>query len=903
MFWTGVSLVLAAAVGAVSSQEELSPLFVDDFETLENVAHDDTENIAQLREFPRIVTRPDVRINRLNPADYKDTKSGMAIGCGWFPVIIRIDNGDLLTFFREGYEHGMADLEGRAVVHRSTDGGRTWGKATIIDEEPGWGYEPMYAVQAPNGVMWVDLRCYKVYGPGEWKYFQYCSTDNGKIWKRADNHYGASPYLALSNGKLLWMNWFTVKKDWKCYRTTWLTDGNPSKQKWGKWRVHPELGPSDEWSVTETKNPGELVSLMRQQHNTHCYATSTSKDYGNTWTQWRPSDIYIGCVAARPRIETAPDGTLIASYGQRWIGRTFAVASHDGGKTWDVNHRQVMLHSPRHYYKWWDAMYTGIVQAEGDMWLGIDYIMSPISAEYRGIYGTFIDTKYFKDVFHGITLTEKNSPRVDETVGFWRFDEETGEFANDHVGSNYAEIFGATRVKGKVGGALAFDGEDDYAMVYDDKTLWLPNWFTLEAWVKCADVNKEQTILSKAPAYTLFLRDGKPVLQMGGVQVTCERELENDRWQHVVVIYGTRMSYAYVTFFIDGKEISRGKPIERQPIQYDQTNAKKFLQTVQRSDMKIDQGPMFQPYHDKNSSTDNLVIGMDNNLKDRAFQGVIDEVVIHGVDLGPDDVPISFDRGYPKKGRVTSHAIKKDNGAKWTTFKARVTEPSGTKIHFSILDIHDNVLMNDVPSHVDLSGLEADQIILEAVLQTSDPGQTSVLSSWSVGTDADRPVVKRRKSFPNQSAPLAGNRNSSVPRSAQNKASKSPRITSDALELSPVEGLPVDLFGQPVGTSKKLLFEVKHDPVSIEQAWLKVTVDDIDEEQEARIKLNGKPVSVHRSVLGEGLTQGVLTVPVTALVKGRNVFEFVFANDLRGTTEGYRITKARLVLKARKLPL
>ena len=142
-----------------------------------------------------------------------------------------------------------------------------------------------------------------------------------------------------------------------------------------------------------------------------------------------------------------------------------------------------------------------------------------------------------------------------------------------------------------------------------------------------------------------------------------------------------------------------------------------------------------------------------------------------------------------------------------------------------------------------------------------------------------------------------------MPRSAQNKASKSPKITSDALELSPVEGLPVDLFGQPVSTSKKLLFEVKHDPVSIDRAWLKVTVDDIDEKQEARIKLNGKPISVHRSVLGEGLTQGVLTVPVTALVKGRNVFEFVFANDLRGTTEGYRITKARLILKGRKLPL
>ena len=95
-------------------------------------------------------------------------------------------------------------------------------------------------------------------------------------------------------------------------------------------------------------------------------------------------------------------------------------------------------------------------------------------------------------------------------------------------------------------------------------------------------------------------------------------------------------------------------------------------------------------------------------------------------------------------------------------------------------------------------------------------------------------------------------------------------------------GLPVDLYEQPVGTKGILAFDVPHDPGTIEKAWLRMTADDIDEAKEARVTLNGKPVTVHGSVLGEGVTEGVLVLPVKAFVKGRNVLEFVFADDLGG---------------------
>ena len=72
------------------------------------------------------------------------------------------------------------------------------------------------------------------------------------------------------------------------------------------------------------------------------------------------------------------------------------------------------------------------------------------------------------------------------TVGYWHFDEGSGTIAYDSSGQgNNGTIYGATWTSGKVGGALEFDGKDDYVEVPDNPSLdtGSDEDVTIEVWV------------------------------------------------------------------------------------------------------------------------------------------------------------------------------------------------------------------------------------------------------------------------------------------------------------------------------------------------------------------------------------------------------------------------------------
>ena len=119
-----------------------------------------------------------------------------------------------------------------------------------------------------------------------------------------------------------------------------------------------------------------------------------------------------------------------------------------------------------------------------------------------------------------------------------------------------------------------------------------------------------------------------------------------------------------------------------------------------------------------------------------------------------------------------------------------------------------------------------------------------------------------------------------------------------AVRAAPENEMPLDLYGKKVGSKDVMRFDVPVDTKEIREAWLEMNVDDIDEPKEARITLNGKTrIKVEGAVLGEGSGHfGKLFIPVSALREGNNEFEFVFADDLAGSTGGYTILDASLVL-------
>ena len=90
-----------------------------------------------------------------------------------------------------------------------------------------------------------------------------------------------------------------------------------------------------------------------------------------------------------------------------------------------------------------------------------------------------------------LVLPARGALLDDGPVAHWAFDDGT---AHDSAGTNNGTIYGAQPTSGKMGGALNFDGVNDYIDVPDDISL-RPQYITLSAWVKSAGTN--ETILYK----------------------------------------------------------------------------------------------------------------------------------------------------------------------------------------------------------------------------------------------------------------------------------------------------------------------------------------------------------------------------------------------------------------------
>ena len=668
-----------------------------------------------------------------------------------------------------------ADSQNGSVGRGSTDGGRTWQPADVMLQKPEWAISPQHLYPLRDGSVWACVRMLKVAGDGKgaWRNAILRSTDLGRTWQQVSDEGG---YIAceMSNGELLWLCGAASPHAWgisvRATRTSRWSGGNVV---WSETRPHPELGPtSDEWMVAETDRPGELVCMMRQQQHSHYYATAKSFDYGRTWTPWRDSNVFMGPIPCRPSIRSMGDGRLVSTYGQRYVGRTFAVVSRDRGETWDVANRQVILHSPHEYHWSHDSHYTDIAWAEGRMWLAVDYIASPRNrARQRGIYGTFLDERFFRRAYAGVQLRHTAPIVCANTIGLWSFDEPDGAFARDAINGNYGEIHGAQRGPGRLGGALQFDGHDDYVLVYDDASVRLPRWFGIAAWIQTRDAGKDQTILSRAPAAALILRQGVPVLEIGGGHATAQL----------------------------------AQPLE----------------------------------------------------SGRPFDGMIDSVLLHGGALEPPVVRAVHSARFVEKGTVESIPIERSEDARWTTFDARVTEPEGSRVRFSIQNATGAVVIADAPAGQDLRDVDARALVLRAELVTSAPGRTPVLHEWSLGVTAGTPWVTAPP-FPEQSAAPAGGKMRPPP-----MAPAAETADEGAVRSAPTDGIPVNLYRMPVGSKATLTFELQQDPAQIAKAWLEMLVDDIDEPKEATITLNGThAIEINASVLGEGEgARGALVVP------------------------------------------
>lgn len=185
-------------------------------------------------------------------------------------------------------------------------------------------------------------------------------------------------------------------------------------------------------------------------------------------------------------------------------------------------------------------------------------------------------------------------------IAAYSFNEGTGTTLTDRSGRGHTgTISGATwSTAGKYGGALSFDGVNDWVTVNDTAALDLTTGMTLEAWVNPSAVSNWRTVLLKEQpgglVYALYGVNGasRPA---GYVYIAGEREtaattnLAVNAWTHLAVTYdGARLR-----IFVNGAQVAA----------------------------KAQAGPIA-------ASAGVLRIG-GNNIWSEFFQGLIDEIRIY----------------------------------------------------------------------------------------------------------------------------------------------------------------------------------------------------------------------------------------------------------------------------------
>jgi concanavalin A-like lectin/glucanase superfamily protein/putative esterase len=153
---------------------------------------------------------------------------------------------------------------------------------------------------------------------------------------------------------------------------------------------------------------------------------------------------------------------------------------------------------------------------------------------------------------------------VENDVAYWKFDEGSGTTAADSSGNgNVATLNGPTWASGEIGGALNFDGVNDYVSVPDASSLDNTSALTIAFWVKPTILDgSPRGIVSKRTAPSI--QDAYSVFFSTGNRLFVDIDTSNDRfstntvfltntWYHVAVTYdGTLALASRVNVYVNG---------------------------------------------------------------------------------------------------------------------------------------------------------------------------------------------------------------------------------------------------------------------------------------------------------------------------------------------------------------
>ena len=215
-----------------------------------------------------------------------------------------------------------------------------------------------------------------------------------------------------------------------------------------------------------------------------------------------------------------------------------------------------------------------------------------------------------------------------EFVSYWKFDEGSGTTADDSVNTNNGTLVnGPIRFTGKVGGALSFDGTNDYVVVSNSGDLRITNNITIEAWIKPATYHWGGIVCkgddnAGHDDYSLWFNSGKNQMTFnwpeegvgaGGPNIG-NTVVPLNMWSHFVGVWDGAQIRLYVNGNLDAV--------------FDRT---KIITTTNA----------------------NIYIGVSPSGSDEYFKGVIDEVAIFNRALTPQEIQQHYKNGLMSQGYFT----------------------------------------------------------------------------------------------------------------------------------------------------------------------------------------------------------------------------------------------------------
>ena len=260
-------------------------------------------------------------------------------GGGYFPVLIRLDNGQLGAAIRGGDTH--VGPGGRLDWAQSSAAGRTWSVERLVDA-PMDDRNPAVG-QLRDGTVLVTYIIDRSYGPDGKRLkeltrdglYTVRSLDRGRTWQSPvksviDPRHGASPYgkiVQLSSGVAL-LNVYYERGPGLDHETSLVYRSADGGKTWGDPSIIADH--FNETALVPLPD-GRILAIARSHHGGYL-ATCFSSDQGRTWTapkritadREHPADVIL-----------LEDKRLLLVYGER--NRPFGVRaalSRDYGLSW-----------------------------------------------------------------------------------------------------------------------------------------------------------------------------------------------------------------------------------------------------------------------------------------------------------------------------------------------------------------------------------------------------------------------------------------------------------------------------------------------------------------------------------------------------------------------------------------